>query len=53
MLTCNGQSYCLQHSEVGVAIRLSWAYEDGAPQMLYNKRTDLCHSEMPCTTFNL
>lgn len=36
-----------------VVIRVRWAYEDGAPQMVYNKRTDLCHSEMPCTTFTL
>lgn len=36
-----------------MVIRISWGCEDGAPLSLYNKRTDLYHSEMPCATFNL
>lgn len=36
-----------------MVIRAIGGYQDGTPQLLYGKRTDLYHSEMSCATFGL
>lgn len=36
-----------------MVIRVIGGYQDGAPQLLCGKRSDLYHSEMSCATFGL